>query len=74
MTTSDEWQVASDKNTSLFMNLFKTIWRFLLEAFGENDYKRYRERLLARGETPLGPAAFYVSNLERKYSRPNRCC
>lgn len=54
--------------------LLKTLWRIVLESVGENDYGRYRDRLLARGETPLAPDAFYLSNLERKYSRPNRCC
>jgi hypothetical protein len=53
---------------------FSTLWRFILEATGENDYQRYMERALARGESPLSPTAFYLSRMEQKYSRPNRCC
>ena len=51
-----------------------TVWHFIREAAGENDYRRYVDWALAHGESPLSPAAFYVSRLERKYSRPNRCC
>ena len=58
----------------MFLRALKAIWSFVLESAGENDYSRYRGRLIARGETPLAPDAFYLSNLERKYSRPNRCC
>jgi hypothetical protein len=50
------------------------LWRFILEAAGENDYEQYVHRMLARGESPLSPTAFYLSRLEQKYSHPNRCC
>ena len=50
------------------------VWQYIREAAGEKDYQRYRERALARGETPSSSAAFYLSRLEHKYSRPNRCC
>ena len=53
---------------------FNTLWYLLREACGENDYRRYCDRLVARGETPLNGTDFYLSNLQRKYSRPNRCC
>jgi len=56
------------------LQLLKTVWHWIREATGENDYQRYRARALARGESPLLPSAFYASRLERKYSRPNRCC
>lgn len=58
----------------MLKSFLRTVWKFTLELVGENDYSRYRDRLLRRGETPLPPDAFYLSNLERKYSRPNRCC
>lgn len=54
--------------------LFRRLWHFIREAAGENAYLQHRERALAHGESPLPPAAFYLSGLERKYSRPNRCC
>lgn len=58
----------------MLKSLLKTLWCFVLEAVGERDYARYCDRQFARGETPLAPDAFYLSKLERKYSRPNRCC
>jgi len=58
----------------MFKSTLKAVWQFFIEAVGENDYRHYRARMLARGETPLAPDAFYLANLERKYSRPNRCC
>jgi uncharacterized short protein YbdD (DUF466 family) len=54
--------------------LLKTLWTYLRESAGENDYERYRARALARGESPVRAAEFYLSRLEHKYSRPNRCC
>ncbi len=58
----------------MIITFLRTAWRLLLEAIGENDYDRYRARMRGRGDTPVAPDAFYLSNLERKYSRPNRCC
>jgi hypothetical protein len=56
------------------LELLKGVWNFVREAVGENDYQKYRDRALARGESPLDLTAFYLSRLEHKYSRPNRCC
>ncbi len=52
----------------------KAVWQFLREVSGENDYGRYRTRMLAIGERPLSAEDFYVEKLRRIYSRPNRCC
>ncbi|HXJ93886.1 MAG TPA: CstA-like transporter-associated (seleno)protein [Terriglobia bacterium] len=54
--------------------LLRSLWHFLRESAGENDYERYRDRALARGEAPAEAAEFYVARLEHKYSRPSRCC
>ena len=54
--------------------LFRTLWAYLREVSGENDYARYQARARARGERPLSPEAFYLEKLRRNYSRPNRCC
>ena len=64
----------SGQGVFLFRRFLKAVWRFILEAVGENDYGRYRARALARGETPLEERAFYLAKVEEKYSRPNRCC
>lgn len=56
------------------LNLVRTVWRYLREVTGENDYPRYRARILAQGGAPLAPEAFYLDQLRRKYSRISRCC
>lgn len=45
------------------------------EWCGDAAYERYL-RTAARkdGVCMLTPQEFYVQQLERKYSRPNRCC
>jgi len=58
----------------MIIQLLKSVWSFLREASGENDYQRYCTRAGARGESPLSADDFYLSRLERKYSRPSRCC
>ena len=52
----------------------KTLWQYLREVSGENDYARYKARALADGRPPLTPAEFYVARQKHKYSRINRCC
>ena len=56
------------------LTLARAAWEYLREVSGENDYSRYRALVEARGEEPLTPQEFYVENLQREYSRPNRCC
>jgi Selenoprotein, putative len=58
----------------MLLRFLKTLLTYLRESAGENDYEHYRIRALARGESPAEPAEFYLSRLEQKYSRPNRCC
>jgi uncharacterized short protein YbdD (DUF466 family) len=50
-------------------------WRGLREWSGDAAYERYVE-CASRTEDgkPLSPTEFYVEQLNRKYSRPNRCC
>ncbi len=57
--------------------IFKTLsslWNYLREVSGENDYSRYCRRAVAQGYPPLGPREFYLLKLQQKYSRPCRCC
>lgn len=54
--------------------LLRTLRGFLRGAFGEDDYSGYRGRMEVSGIQPMTPAAFYLSQLRRKYSRPQRCC
>ncbi len=54
--------------------VLRSMWQYLREASGENDYARYRHRALAQGDCPLSQKEFYVWRLSQKYSRINRCC
>jgi hypothetical protein len=59
--------------TSL-LDLMRAVWQYLREISGEEDYPRYRARVVAQGGAPLGPDAFYLVQLRKKYSGVNRCC
>jgi uncharacterized short protein YbdD (DUF466 family) len=52
----------------------RTLWECLREVAGENDYLRYRNNAVKRGEEPLTPQEFYLRQLQRRYSRINHCC
>jgi uncharacterized short protein YbdD (DUF466 family) len=56
-------------------SLAHQIWQRIREWCGDASYERY-QRAMARKHEPLmlSPEQFYVQQLERKYSRPNRCC
>ncbi len=61
------------KTTSRFIRRF---WRGLREWCGDAAYESY---LRSKGRQPgsgriLTPAEFYLEQLNRRYSRPNRCC
>jgi len=61
------------KTTSRFLRRF---WRGLREWCGDADYESYlRSKGTQSGSgRTLTPAEFYVEQLNRRYSRPNRCC
>jgi Selenoprotein, putative len=50
-------------------------WQGLREWCGDAAYEKYKQCALRRGQmNVLSPAEFYVEQLNKKYSRPNRCC
>ena len=55
-------------------NLLRAFWNYLREVSGENDYARYRARVIAEGRDPVSRREFYDQRQREKYSRPNRCC
>ncbi len=61
------------KTTSRFLRRF---WRGLREWCGDAAYESYlrSNRRLTGSCRTLTPAEFYVEQLNRRYSRPNRCC
>jgi uncharacterized short protein YbdD (DUF466 family) len=55
--------------------VLRNLWRGLRQWSGDSAYETYlvcAERQPAK--KPLSPSEFYVEQLNRKYSRPNRCC
>jgi hypothetical protein len=65
---------SQDRTMDQLRKLIRRAWQFLRDATGENDYARYQAFTLSQGDSPMPPKAFYLSQLQRKYSRPNRCC
>jgi uncharacterized short protein YbdD (DUF466 family) len=55
---------------------FRRLWRGLREWCGDSAYERYRRFVAERPaeRRTLTAAEFYVEQLNRRYSRPNRCC
>jgi hypothetical protein len=56
-------------------NTLRNFWRGLRQWSGDSAYETYlacaqRQKI----QQPLSAAEFYVEQLNRKYSRPNRCC
>jgi uncharacterized short protein YbdD (DUF466 family) len=55
----------------------RVLWRGIREWCGDAAYERYLHSLAARqskATRALTAKEFYVEQLSRRYSRPNRCC
>ncbi len=55
--------------------VLRGVWIGLRQWCGDSAYETYlacAER--KQGTKPLSAGEFYVEQLNRKYSRPNRCC
>lgn len=54
----------------------KVLWRGVREWCGDSAYERYLAARTTRraAREPLSREEFYVEQLNRRYSRPNRCC
>jgi uncharacterized short protein YbdD (DUF466 family) len=52
------------------------LWLGMREWCGDSAYERYVQAQKTKPEKSclLTPAEFYVERLNRRYSRPNRCC
>ncbi len=51
-----------------------SFWEGLRQWSGDAAYETYRRRADRAGQPVLSAAEFYVEQLHKKYSRPNRCC
>jgi hypothetical protein len=56
--------------------LGRRFWRGVREWCGDAAYERYLGSSAARREScgHISAQEFYVQQLNRRYSRPNRCC
>lgn len=56
--------------------LLRRLWRGFREWCGDAAYESYlSSKSRHAGASPtLSQAEFYVDQLNRRYSRPNRCC
>jgi hypothetical protein len=54
----------------------RRFWRGVREWCGDAAYERYLRSPAAQREScgHLSAQEFYVQQLNRRYSRPNRCC
>jgi uncharacterized short protein YbdD (DUF466 family) len=61
---------------SLVARSLRSLWRGLREWCGDAAYERYLASRATRvsGQTPLSAREFYLERVNRRYSRPNRCC
>jgi hypothetical protein len=54
---------------------FTQFWKGLREWCGDAAYENYRNSAERLGQQQIvSRPQFYVEQLNRKYSRPNRCC
>ena len=54
----------------------RSAWRGIREWCGDSAYETYLRSNHTQhpSNRKLSPNEFYVAQLERRYSRPNRCC
>lgn len=60
----------------LWRGPFAKLWFGLREWCGDTAYERYVRCMSRKPDSGrlLTAAEFYVEQMNRKYSRPNRCC
>jgi uncharacterized short protein YbdD (DUF466 family) len=54
----------------------RSVWLGIRDWCGDSAYERYLSATCRRHsqDSPLTQEKFYVEQLDRRYSRPNRCC
>ena len=64
-----------DRSLQFLKQWMRLLWGGLREWSGDAAYDQYLvcARRSSRNKL-LSPTEFYVEQLDRKYSRPNRCC
>jgi len=59
------------KNIMQALNALREWWLGASDAYAYNSYLQHTEKTRAK---PLTEQEFYLDQIQRKYSRPNRCC
>jgi uncharacterized short protein YbdD (DUF466 family) len=69
-------QERGDPRALSLKRLAHRAWLGVREWCGDSAYERYvqAQRTMPGEASLLTPAEFYVEQLNRRYSRPNRCC
>ena len=69
-------QIGRNSRLTSAKRMLRKFWRGLREWSGDAAYESYLRspRTPANASQMLSPAEFYVEQLNRRYSRPNRCC
>jgi uncharacterized short protein YbdD (DUF466 family) len=62
--------------TKSIKRVVRRFWRGMRDWCGDTAYERYLRSSAMQGKEcrPLTAQQFYVQQLNRRYSRPNRCC
>jgi uncharacterized short protein YbdD (DUF466 family) len=59
----------------ILLRTFRRVWVGIRAWCGDSDYEQYvRCTLKHGGARILSAEQFYVERINRRYSRPNRCC
>ncbi len=60
--------------SSRLVRAFRAAWAFARAVFGDSAYEHHAARAAERGLPALSRRAFYLAELERRYSGIDRCC
>jgi hypothetical protein len=62
------------KSMSRVRKLIRNVWDIAREILDDRAYERYVESAGQQGQEVLTAKEFYLSQLQRKYAKPSRCC
>jgi uncharacterized short protein YbdD (DUF466 family) len=65
---------ATETAGATLREIFSAIWQWLRGAAGDQAYENYLRHAEKSPGRPLTAKEFYRDQLQRKYTRPNRCC
>ena len=74
--SADTGRTTRGRRWSRTQKIIRRLWRGIRDWCGDSAYERYLAATQKRHsqEPPLSEKQFYIEQLGRRYSRPNRCC